>query len=86
MWEWRYSSAVGGGVWSALHPNRFTPGETAPGTRFIGGWVDLDVMEKKYLPLSGIEPWPSNPSLCRLTVVSYNYVDRTQLRNEFCSY
>jgi hypothetical protein len=45
---------------------RFTPGETARGTHFIGGWVDLrvgvDAVEKrkKFLPLPGVEPILSN--------------------------
>jgi hypothetical protein len=36
--------------WSASRPGRFTAGERAPGTHWIGGWVDpragLDDMEK----------------------------------------
>jgi hypothetical protein len=35
--------------WSASRPGRFTHGETAPGTRLIGGWVGprdgLDAVE-----------------------------------------
>jgi hypothetical protein len=34
------TSALVGGEWSALRPGRFTPGERAPGTHWIGGWVD----------------------------------------------
>jgi hypothetical protein len=52
--------------WSASRPCRFTPGERAPGTRLIGGWVGswagLDAVEKKNLPLRpGIEPGQSRP-------------------------
>jgi hypothetical protein len=40
-----------GGEWSALRPGRFVPGERAPGTHWIGGWVGprtgLDDVEKK---------------------------------------
>jgi hypothetical protein len=48
-------SALVGGEWSASRPFRFTPKEGAPGTIWIGGWVDprtgLDDMEKrKFLP------------------------------------
>jgi hypothetical protein len=32
--------ALAGGEWSASRPCRFTPCETAPGTHWIGGWVD----------------------------------------------
>jgi hypothetical protein len=43
--EWRYNSthsltsALDGSEWSASHPGRFTPRETAPSTHWIGGWV-----------------------------------------------
>jgi hypothetical protein len=30
-------SALAGGEWSASRPDRFTPGERAPGTHCIGG-------------------------------------------------
>jgi hypothetical protein len=44
------TSALVGGEWSASRPWRFTPGERAPSTHWIGGWVDLraglDDMEK----------------------------------------
>jgi hypothetical protein len=33
------ASAPDGGEWSASRPGRFTPGERAPGTAWIGGWV-----------------------------------------------
>jgi hypothetical protein len=64
-------SAPDGGEWSATRSDRFTPGERAPGTHWIGGWLGpragLDAVEKiKILPLSGIEPRPSSPSLYRL--------------------
>jgi hypothetical protein len=42
--EWRYSSTILDlGIrrrWSASRPIRFIPGERAPGTHWIGGWVD----------------------------------------------
>jgi len=43
--EWRYSStccltlALDVGEWWASRPGRFTPGERAPGTHCIEGWV-----------------------------------------------
>jgi hypothetical protein len=44
------TSALVRGEWSASRPDRFTPGERAPGTHWIGGWVDpragLDDMQK----------------------------------------
>jgi hypothetical protein len=33
------TSAIVGGEWSASNPGRFTPGERAPGTHWIGGWL-----------------------------------------------
>jgi hypothetical protein len=56
-------SAPVGGEWSASHPGRFTPGERAPGTNWIGGQVvprtGLDDVEKrKCLTLPGFELRP----------------------------
>jgi hypothetical protein len=53
-------------VWSPSRPGRFTPGERAPGTHWIGGWVGpragLDDAEiRKVLPLRGLKL----RSLCR---------------------
>jgi hypothetical protein len=48
------TSALDGGVWSALRPGRFTPGEKAPGTHWIGGWVGpravLGAVVKRKIP------------------------------------
>jgi hypothetical protein len=57
------TSALVGGEWSASRPGRFTPGEKAPGTHWIGRWVGLraglDYMEKrKFLTLPGLEIRP----------------------------
>jgi hypothetical protein len=54
------TSALFGGEWSALRPGRFTPEERAPGTHWIGGWVDPsagldDVEKRKFLTLPGLE-------------------------------
>jgi hypothetical protein len=35
----RVTSALDGSEWSASHPGRFTPGEKAHGTQWIGGWL-----------------------------------------------
>jgi hypothetical protein len=50
--------ALVGGQWSALRPCLFTPGEIAPGTHWIGGWLGLRagldaVKKKKYLDSVG---------------------------------
>jgi hypothetical protein len=54
------TSALVGGEWSGSRPSRYTPGERAPGTHWIGGLVDarasLDNVEKrKCLTLPGLE-------------------------------
>jgi hypothetical protein len=51
------------GEWSVSRPCRFTLGETASVTKWMGGWVDpragLDDMEKrKFLPSTGLELRP----------------------------
>jgi hypothetical protein len=55
-------SALDGGVYTASCLSRFTPRERASGTHWIGGWIGprigLDAVEKNFLPLSGLEPWP----------------------------
>jgi hypothetical protein len=49
------TSALDGGEWSASRPARFTPGETAPDTHCIGGWVGpravLDAVVKRKIPI-----------------------------------
>jgi hypothetical protein len=51
------TSALVGGDWSSSRPGPFTPGERAPGTHWIGGWVGPragldDVKKRKILSLS----------------------------------
>jgi hypothetical protein len=59
------TSGLDGGEWSASRPGRFTPGETAPGTHCIGGWVGpsagLDVIEKRKTSCPYREPSPDTP-------------------------
>jgi hypothetical protein len=60
------TSALVVGKWSASLPDRFTPGETAPHTYWIVGWVDpragLHYMEKwKFLSPPGLELRPLDP-------------------------
>jgi hypothetical protein len=57
------TSALVGGKWSTSRPGRFTPGERAPGTHWIGGWVDLkagldDLQKRKFLTLQELELRP----------------------------
>jgi hypothetical protein len=53
------TSALDEGEWLVSRPGRFTPGETAPGTHWIGGWVGpragLDRVEQRtnlFLPVT----------------------------------
>jgi hypothetical protein len=57
------TSALVGGEWSASRPARFIPGERAPSTLWIEGWVDPragldDVEKRKFLTLLGLELRP----------------------------
>jgi hypothetical protein len=68
MGEWMYrakiflTSALDGGKRLVSRPGRFTAGEKAPGTPWIGGWVDprndLDIW-RKFLALKGPNSGPS---------------------------
>jgi hypothetical protein len=54
------TSVLVGGEWSASRPGYFSPGERAPGTHWIRGWVDpiagLDGVEMiKFFTLPGLE-------------------------------
>jgi hypothetical protein len=70
------TSALVGGEWFASRPGRFTPRERAPGTHWIGGWVDprtsLDKVEKrkKYCPY-----WDSNSDSSAVHQVASRYTD-----------
>jgi hypothetical protein len=78
------SLALVGGEWSASRPGRFTPGERAPGTYWIGGWVGpraaLDVAEKReFFTLLGLKLRPlghpaRSQSLCRLSCSDSNMI------------
>jgi hypothetical protein len=39
-----------GSEWSASRPSRFTPGESAPGTHWIRGWVGIISVQMKIAP------------------------------------
>jgi hypothetical protein len=57
------TSALVGGEWSASRLGHFIPGKRAPGTHWIGGWVDPrtgldDVERRKSLTLPGLELRP----------------------------
>jgi hypothetical protein len=54
------TAALVRGEWSASRPCRFTPGERAPGTHWVWGWVGPraglnDVEKRKFLTLPGLK-------------------------------
>jgi hypothetical protein len=68
MGKWMYrhiflSSVLAGGEWSASRPGRFTLGENADGTHWIGSWVDpragLGDVEKILAPTGSRNPTSS---------------------------
>jgi hypothetical protein len=78
------TSALVGGECSASHLSRFTPGERAPGTYWLGGLVGPrtgvnDVEKKKFLTLPGLELQPlggpaRSQSLYRLRYLGSNFI------------
>jgi hypothetical protein len=63
------TSALYGGEWSASRTGRFTPRESTPDTRWIGGWVG----PRNSQTLPGLEPpdHPArSPALYRLTTIT----------------
>jgi hypothetical protein len=61
------TSTLAVGERSAPRPSRFTSGETAPVTHWIGGWVgprtDLDDVKKIIIPTGTRTPTPQSLSL-----------------------
>jgi predicted oxidoreductase len=60
---------LAGGEWSASRRGRFTPGERAPRTHWIRGWVDPrvgldDVEKRKFLTLLGLKLQPLSHQAC----------------------
>jgi hypothetical protein len=78
--EWSYSathsltSALNGGEWSASRFGRFTPSERAPGTHWIGGWVDPRVV------LDAVVTWkilPRNTMFVQIPLSSFGNETRS---------
>jgi hypothetical protein len=74
------TSELAAGEWFASRHCRFTPGERAPGTRWIGNWVVRragldDVENRAFLTIPGLELQPldradRSQSLYRLRYLS----------------
>jgi hypothetical protein len=90
MGEWMYSStfltvALFGGEWSASCPGCFIPGERAPGTHLIGGWVGprthLDDLEKRKISsLPGLELGPLGCPACSQSLYRLHYPSSYRIR------
>jgi hypothetical protein len=70
------TSTLGGGEWSASRPCHFNPGERAPSTQWIGGWLapraGLDDVEKrKFLTLDGTQ----TPTSLVVQPIASSYTD-----------
>jgi hypothetical protein len=81
-----YASATVGGEWSSSHHGCFTPGERAPNTNCIEGWVEprvrLDHIENKNsLPYKN-----SNWDLSVFQPVASRFTDhaKKETQNEVC--
>jgi hypothetical protein len=68
------TSALDGGEWSVSLPCRFIPGERAPGTYWIGGWVglraSLDAKEERRISCPFRESNPGRPTRSTVAVPS----------------
>jgi hypothetical protein len=86
------TSALAGAEWSASRPGRFTPGEGAAGTHWIGGWVrpraGLDDVEKrKFLTLPGSDPSVVQLVASRYTDYAWNYsIKREEVHDDQTTY
>jgi hypothetical protein len=87
------TSELDGGERSASRPSRFTVGEIAPGSHWIGDWMGpragLDVMEKIKVSYSCRKSNPgrpaSSPSLYRLSYSGSVFLEgRKRLENSRC--
>jgi hypothetical protein len=72
------TSALVGDQWSASRPSRFAPGERAPGTPWIEGWVDPragldDVEKRKLLTPPGLELRPLGRPACSQSLYRLRY-------------
>jgi hypothetical protein len=89
MYRSTFSRPLAGGEWSASRPARFAPGERAPVTHWIEGWVDLradmdDLGKRKFLTVPGLELPPlgspaRSQSLYRLSYPGSQYRGLTKI-------
>jgi hypothetical protein len=73
-----FNSALVGSEWSASRSGLFTPGETAPDTHWIGGWVNPragldDVKKRQFFIPSNSEPSVVQPVASCYTEYAVQY-------------
>jgi hypothetical protein len=79
------TSALAGGELSVSRPSRFTPGERAPGTHWLGGWMDPracqgDLEKRKFLTLPELELRPIRRPARRQSLYRPRYPDSFKSR------
>jgi hypothetical protein len=66
------TSALDGGKWEDSHSVRFTHGDKAPSTYWIGGWVGpragLDALEKREISSPAGDPTATVQTITRLYI------------------
>jgi hypothetical protein len=77
--------ALAGGEWSASLPGRFTPGERAPDTHWIGGSVGPrsgldDVEKRKFFALQGLDLRPLGHTAHRQSLYRLRYPGMLKVR------
>jgi hypothetical protein len=81
--------ALDGGEWSASRPGRFTSGDRAPGTHWIGGWMGsragLDAVTKRENPCPARESNPDRPSRSVVTILT-ELSRLSDMNNEFSEF
>jgi hypothetical protein len=82
---YRFStSALAGGGWSTSRRGRFTLGERALGTHWIGDWVGprtgFDVVKRKILPGLELRPLSVQRNTATRTALNAVFVYRNQSR------
>jgi hypothetical protein len=68
------TSALNAGECSSSHSGRFTPGETTPGTNWIGSWVrprvGLNAVARRKSPSPCRESNPGRPARSLVTILT----------------
>jgi hypothetical protein len=85
------TSVLVGGEWSAARPCSFIPGEGAPNTHWIGGWVGPragldDVEKRKFFILPGLELRTHSGPACSQLLYRLRYPGSYIVNCNLCKY